>query len=231
MHPMHRVPTLLFALTMLPACDSAKQGGEAMPSAPARPAVELVVRNVALQETIKRQAPAGGAEEDESWDALDGKIYAIVTADIGLNDCADGDKLDSRKASLLLAGGQPAVAEGGGADPEKLCVLCQAVESAGCRGGQAPLRRFTFVFSVPASSDVSKAQLRYQDRDVPLSVAPITDKRGNDEIDQQIEAKQAKLDEMKKQLENTGNKADGAILIGEMEALKKEIETLKKKRR
>jgi hypothetical protein len=36
---------------------------------------------------------------------------------------------------------------------------------------------------------------------------------------------------MKKRLENTGSKADGEILIGEMDTLKKEIDTLTKKRR
>jgi len=225
---MHRA-TPLFALTILLACNSPKGGSETAPGAATKPGIDLVVRSVAIQKTIKKGAVAG--EEDERWDALDGKVYAIVTADIGLNSCTDGDKIDSRKASLLLDGGQPAATEGGGPNPEKLCVLCQPSESAGCRGGQAPLHRFTFVFSVPEKSDIGKAQLRYQDRDAPLSVADITDKRGNDELDKQIEEKEAKLKAMKKRLENTGSKADGEILIGEMDALKKESDTLKKKRR
>ena len=213
------------------ACDSKKEGGDTTASAASdRPAVEVVVRKVALQKTITKRAKAGG-DDEESWDALDAQVYAIVTADVAHNACKDGDKIDIRKASIVLPGGKTSAAVGGGVSPEEVCVLCQASEPAGCSGGRAPLRAYTFVFSVPEKADVSKLSMRYEGREAALSGGEITDKRANDELDKQIKEKEEKLEAMKKELENTGNKADGEILLGEMAALKKEIDGLKAKRR
>jgi hypothetical protein len=221
---------ILCLLSML-ACDSKKEGGDTTASAATdRPAVEVVVRKVALQKTITKRAKAGG-DDEESWDALDEQVYAIVTTEIAHNGCKDGDKIDIRKASIVLPGGKSSAAVGGGTSPEEVCVLCQASEPAGCSGGRAPLKSYTFVFSVPEKADASKLSMKYDGREAALSGGEITDKRGNDELDKQIKEKEEKLAAMKKELENTGSKTSGEILISEMEALKKEIDALKAKRR
>jgi phosphoribosylanthranilate isomerase len=211
-------------------CDSPKEGGgsEAAPSAASKPAVSLVVRSVALQKTI---SPPGKSDEDDSFSALDGKVYALVTADVALNSCADGEKVDSKLASIELAGGAKGEVVGGGLKPENVCVLCQATSEDACSGGSTQLAPFTFVFQVPEDADMSKAQMAYKDAKAPLSDGKLTDRRGNDELEEKIKAKKEQLAQMKKTLENTGTKARGELLIGEMEVLEKEIKDLEAKRK
>jgi hypothetical protein len=220
---------LLLSSTVLLSCDSKKDDAAPAPSAGSKPPIEVVARTVALQKTISRRAPSGGGE-DESWDALDGQVYALVTTDIAHNACSEGDKIDIRKASLLLADGKPAAAVGGGLEPDEVCVLCQPSAPVSCSGGQSPLERFIFVFSVPQDADVKKIQLRYQDRDAALADAEIVDKRGNEEIDVKIAAKQEEIDKLRKELENTGNKSRGELILGQIEELQREIDVLKKKK-
>ena len=62
-------------------------------------------------------------------------------------------------------------------------------------------------------------------------MASSPDRRGNAELDKKIQDKADQLAKMRKQLENTGNKANGEILIGEMNEVKAEIEKLKAQRK
>jgi len=190
--------------------------------------VQVVVRKVSIQKTITGKPPARG-EDPETYTALDGKVYAVVTAEIAHNDCKDGEQIDSKQASLTLDGKPGGEVQGGGETPEELCVLCQAKTSAGCSGGRAKLKPFTFVFAVDEKADVNKAVLQYEGADAELSVAEITDRRGNEEIEAQIADKREQIAAMKKKLENTGNVARGKIIEGEIEAIEKEIADLKAK--
>jgi len=229
---MRLLAPVLCSLLSLPfGCDSPKtqEGGTTAASA-SKPAVQVVVRAVELATTISRHAAAGGGE-DESWSALEGKAYAVVTADLVHNQCAAGDKITTERASLVLAGGAKAETTGGGVSPDKLCVLCAASDAVDCRGGVAAMRPFTFVFSVPASADLSKAKLHYGDQQAPLSDAKIVDKRGNEKLDRQIQAKQDEIKALKKKLENTGSQSAGKIILSEIDAKKGEIAALEKQRK
>jgi len=226
-----RLAVPLAVVSTLLACDPPTEGGGGTSTPTStRPPIELVVRAVELQMTVTRRGSAGGGE-DESWTALEGKMYAVVTAEVAHNRCEDGEKIDTKEASLLLPGNEKAEVVGGGATLEKLCVLCQATEPLNCSDGQAPLRPFTFVFSVAKSVDVSKGQLRYRGKDAELSVVAISDKRGNDALDVQIKEKEQAVAMLRKKLENTGSISEGKIIIGEMDELKRQIDELKKKRR
>ncbi len=223
---------LVVTTTLLAACDEPKgTGGEASASAAAaKPAIQVVVRRVSVQKKITGPPPVRGAEP-ETWTAFEGKIYAVVTADLVHNSCKEGDKLDAGKASLKLPDGGKAELKGGGANKDSLCVLCQPSEKLACSGGQAGMRPFTFIFSVPEKADVSKATLSYSGVESALSDGELTDRRGNDDLDREIEAKKQQLAVLKKKLENTSNTANGKIILGEMDVLKKKIEALEKKRR
>jgi hypothetical protein len=78
---------------------------------------------------------------------------------------------------------------------------------------------------------VDKTQLRYKERDAALAGVKVTDKRGNADLDKEIAAKKAQLDEMRKKLENTSNMASGQIIESEMAQLKAEIAALEAKRK
>jgi hypothetical protein len=227
---MRRIILSLSFILPLLACDSPKESGGGSPTSAvaAKPSVEVVARSVGLLATLTGHAP--GAGEKETWEALEGQMYAVVKAEIARNDCADGDKLSSAHAALIV-GPQTIKATGGGEHEDKLCVLCQAEEQKGCRGGAGPLKPFTFVFSVPKDTDITKAKLRYKERDAELSSAKLTDKRGNDEVNAEIKGKRAQIEKLKKKLENTGSIPKGKIILGEIEQIEKEIEALEGKRK
>ena len=227
---MRRITLPLLLIVPLLGCDSPKDSGGSTPAsaAAAKPSVEVVARSVGLLATITGNAP--GAGEKETWEALEGQMYAVVTAEIARNDCADGDKLSSAHASIIVDK-KTIKATGGGELADKLCVLCQAEEEKGCSGGAGPLKPFTFVFSIPKDADITKAKLRYKDSDAELSSAKLTDKRGNDEVNAEIKAKRAQIEKLKKKLENTGSIPKGKIILGEIEQIEKEIETLEGKRK
>ncbi len=222
------LPTLMAALT---ACDSAKDGGDTTAPGPAaKPAIQVVARTVAIEKTIKGHSPGGGTEV-ESWSASDGQVYVVVTADLVHNKCAKGDKIETKNASLLIPGADQIAIAGGGATKRDVCVMCQPSEPLDCSGGSAEMRPFTFVFSVPKDADVPKAKLRYGGQESPLSDAKITDRRGNDKIDKQIQAKEQQIARLQKKLEGTGSVPAGKLILGEMAEIKQEIETLKSKRK
>jgi hypothetical protein len=214
----------------LAACDSEKEGGGAAPTAEAtaRPSVQIVVRKVSIQKTVTGEPPARG-EDPETYTALDGKVYAVVTADIAHRDCKAGEQIDSKLASLTIDGKPGGEVQGGGETPEKLCILCQAKVDAGCSGGAAKLKPFTFVFSVDEKAAVDEAVLQYKGQEAKLGVAEITDRRGNEKIEAEIAQKREQIAAMKKKLENTGNVARGKIIEGEIAAIEKEIEDLEAK--
>jgi hypothetical protein len=227
-------PTLLLtiplALTALAGCDSPKESsaGGATSTAAAKPSVEIVARSIGLLATLTGTAP--GAAERETWEAFEGQMYAVVTAQVVRNDCVDGDKLNSAHGAIVIDK-KTIKATGGGESEDKLCVLCEAKEEKGCSGGVGPLKSFTFVFSVPKDADVSKAQLRYKDAEASLSSAKVTDKRGNDEVNAEIKAKREQIEKLKKKLENTGSVPKGKIILGEIDQIEKEIENLQNKRK
>jgi hypothetical protein len=225
-------PCLCLALSIA-ACDSPKEsaaGGAASATATARPAVQLVVRTVSLQKTVTA-APEPGVDEAETFTALAGKVYAVVSADIAHNDCKDGDTVDSKLASLIVDGKPAGEVQGGGEDATRLCVLCQAKAPSGCSGGRAKLRPFTFVFAVDEKADMKKAMLRYKGADAKLEVAEITDRRGNEELDGKIAEKREQIAAMKKKLENTGNVSRGHIIEGEIQSIENEIKELEAKKK
>jgi hypothetical protein len=234
LRPMRRISGLLlsilpFALSALTGCDTPSETGASTTSAAAaRPAIEVVARQVSLVATLTGNAP--GASEKETWEALDGQMWVVVTAEVARNECADGDKISSAHASLIVDK-KTIKATGGGETEGKLCVLCQAEEPKGCSGGSSGLKPFSFVFSVPKDADTSKAVLRYKDRDAALSGAKVIDKRGNDEVNAEIKGKHAQIEKLKKTLENTGSIPKGKIILGEIEQIEKEIEALENRRK
>jgi hypothetical protein len=214
---------LLIAAAPL-ACDSPKGGGDDAPSAAAaKSPVEVVVRKVTLQKTVRR--PAAGGEEGESWTALDGQVYAVVTTDILHNQCAEGDEVSMRQASLLLDG-KPVEAAGGGGDLSTLCLLCEAKKSAECSGGTAPMRPFVFIFSVPKDADVSKAVLRYREKDAPLSVAEVSDLRADEKTEAKVKELREKIVVLRKKLENTSSIPAGKLIEDEIHELEAQIKKL-----
>lgn len=223
------LPLLILAFA---ACDDPKKedaaGGPEPSAAEAKPSVQVVVRKVAIQKTITGKPPARG-EDPETYTALEGKVYAVVTAEIAHNDCKDGEEIDSKQASLELDGKPAGEVQGGGETPEDLCILCQAKAPSGCSGGRAKLKPFTFVFAVDDKADVKTAVLKYKGADAKLEVAEITDRRGNEEIEAQVAEKREQIAAMKKKLENTGNVARGKIIEGEIAAIEKEIADLEAK--
>ncbi|MCA9624880.1 MAG: hypothetical protein KC731_37910 [Myxococcales bacterium] len=227
----HLIVALLL-LSSVTACDSPKESATETPSAAAtsRPAIELVARKVSIDQTLKTE-PQGGGDEMEEHPALEGKVWVVVTADIAHNDCQEGEEIDSKLASLVLDGKPAGEVQGGGESPEKICVLCQAKVKAGCSGGRANLRPFTFVFAVDAKADVKNATLQYKGREAKLSVAEINDRRGNDEINAKIAEKKAQVAEMKKKLEGTGNVSKGHIIEGEIAEIEREIKELEESRK
>jgi hypothetical protein len=226
-----RLPCSALLLLVFCACDSAKEGteGTAAPAASARPPVEIVVRAVELQKSMTTPPVEKGGEAEE-WTAGEGKTYAIITAELAHNACKDGDTLDTALASLVLPGGATEKALGGGAKPEALCVQCAPKEKLDCATA-GRLRPFTFLFEIPEATEVDKTQLRYKERDAALAGVKVTDKRGNADLDKEIAAKKAQLDEMRKKLENTSNMASGQIIESEMAQLKAEIAALEAKRK
>lgn len=208
----------------LPGCEEPKKDAdETVAPAEGKPPVEVVVRSVSVQRTVE------GKDKDQSWSALEGKVFVVVTTDVAHNSCDEGDKIDSKEAALKVDGDDKPESVGGGAKAEELCVLCQATDAVSCSGGFARMRPFTFVFQVDEKADVANAKISYRGAEAELGKAKITDRRGNAELEAQIEAKKQQLVKMKKELENTGNKASGEILISEMKALEREIATLEEK--
>ncbi len=210
---------------VLPGCDEPNKGAAETEAATgeAKPPVEIVVRSVSVQRTVD------GKDKEQSWSAIEGKVFVVVTTDVAHNRCEEGDKIDSKEAALEVSGDDKPESVGGGAKSDELCVLCQATDAVACSGGFARMRPFTFVFQVDEKADVANAKLRYRGAEAELSKAKIADRRGNAELEAQIEAKKAQLAKMKKELENTGNKASGEILISEMKALEAEIASLEAK--
>jgi hypothetical protein len=222
------LPALMAALM---ACDPPDKGGDTTGAGPAaKPATQVVVRSVTIEKTIKGRAPSGGVEL-ESWSAMDGHVYTVVTADLVHNKCAPGDKIDTKNASLIVPGADQIAIAGGGATARDVCVMCQPSEPLNCSGGSAEMRPYTFVFSVSKDADVTKAKLRYQGQEAPLADAKLTDRRGNDKIDKQIQAKEQQIARLQKKLEGTGSVPAGKLILGEMAEIKQEIETLKSKRK
>ncbi|MEQ9322762.1 MAG: hypothetical protein RIF41_26590 [Polyangiaceae bacterium] len=225
------LPLLPLLILTFAACDDPKkEDPSAGPttSAAAKPAVQVVVRTVAIQKTVAGKPPARG-EDPETYTALEGKVYAVVSAEIAHNDCKDGEEIDSKQASLEIDGKPAGEVQGGGETPEELCILCQAKAPSGCSGGRAKLKPFTFVFAVDEKADVKTAILKYKGADAKLEVAEVTDRRGNEEIEAQIAEKREQIAAMKKKLETTGNVARGKIIEGEIGAIEKEIADLEAK--
>jgi hypothetical protein len=218
------------AILVLSACDSPKEGATGAPAeaGSARPPVEIVARAIEVKKTLSTPPAAKGGEAEE-WTATEGKAYAIITAELAHNKCADGDTIDTSLASLVLEGGTEK-ALGGGHKPETLCVQCAPKEKLDCATA-AKLQPYTFLFEVPEKANLDKAQLHYKDRDAALAGIKIVDKRGNDDISKEIAAKKAQLDEMRKKLENTSNMASGQIIESEMAQLKAEIAALEAKQK
>ncbi|MBW2457888.1 MAG: hypothetical protein JRI68_25505 [Deltaproteobacteria bacterium] len=224
-------PLVLLLLPALMACDSSnKDGDPSSPTAAAKPAVVIVARDVTVEKTIQGHAPGGGVEE-ESWSAVDGEVYVVVTADLVHNQCAEGDKIEAKNATLLVPDKGEIKISGGGATLRDLCVMCQPSDALDCSGGSAEMRPYTFVFSVPEKTDVAKAKVRYGGGESPLSDAKIADRRGNDKINKQIRHKEIQIAGMQKKLENTGSVAGGKLILQEMDEIRREIEVLKNKRK
>ncbi len=224
-------PLLLLLLPAVVACDPPKKDGDpASPTATAKPAVVVVAREVTAEKTIKGHAPGGGVDE-ESWSAVDGEIYVVVTADLVHNQCAKGDKIEAKNATLLIPDKGEMKVTGGGVTLRDLCVMCQPSAPLDCSGGSAEMRPYTFVFSVPDKTVVANAKLRYSGGESPLSDAKITDRRGNDEINKKIRHKEIQIAGLQKKLENTGSVSGGKLIIQEMDEIRREIEVLKNKRK
>ena len=219
----------LLVASLVSGCEESSQE-QASPAASAKsgPDINLVVRTVELKKNMKTR-PVEGTGDDESWTAVDGKIYAIVTADLAHNACKAGDKIETSKAALTTPEGEIKPV-GGGSTLDKLCVQCQPTEDLDCNNASR-LRPYTFLFEVGENSDVKKAKLTYRGQESALSSAKIKDSRGNDEISQKIAQKQAQIDQLKKKLENTSNVANGKVIQSEMAALQKEIDTLEKQKK
>ena len=214
---------LLLAVTPV-ACDTPKQGGDGAPSASAaQSAVDVVVRKVSLQKTVARRA--SGGDEGESWTAFDGQVYAVVFTDIVHNQCAEGDEVSMKQASLLLDG-KPIETSGGGVDLQSVCLLCEAKKSAECSGGQSPMRPFVFVFSVPKEADVTKATLRYRGKDAPLSVAEISDLRGDEKTEEKVKELRERVVTLRKKLENTHSIPAGKLIEDEIAEVEADIKKL-----
>jgi hypothetical protein len=230
MRPTCTMPWLLALLAL--ACDSPPSTATAGTSTSStRPPVQLVARTVEVQKTITGRSPGGGRDDEESWTADEGRKYVLVTVDLLHNQCAEGDRIAPKEASLVLAGTETAEVAGGGATRETVCVLCEPNVPVDCRGGQAPMRPYTFVFAVAESTDLTKAKLRYRGQDAELAVATITDKRGNEEIDRQIMEKKDEIARLKKELERTGSKSAGEVILQDIAERNRAIEELQKKRR
>lgn len=227
---MRLSPLHLLLLPTLMACDASnKDGDPTSPTAAAKPAVVIVTRDVTVEKTVTGHAPGGGVEE-ESWSAVDGEVYVVVTADLVHNQCAKGDKLEAKNATLLVDKTEITVA-GGGVNLRDLCVMCEPSDALDCSGGSAEMRPYTFVFSVPEKTDVAKAKVRYGGGESPLSDAKITDRRGNDEINKKIRHKEIQIAGLQKKLENTGSVSAGKLILQEMDEIRREIEVLKNKRK
>ncbi len=215
------------ALPLLVACDEGEQPTAAGPAVgSSRPAIDLVVRTVGIKKNMSTR-PVDGKGEDDAWTAIDGKVYALVKVDMAHNACKEGDQLETSKALLKTPEGEVKPI-GGGARDDQLCMQCQPSEKLDCAAA-ARLSPYTFIFEVDEKSDIAKAELHYGEQKAPLSVAKVTDSRGNDALNQEIEAKKAELDKLKKELENTSNIANGKVIQSEMERIRKEIEALEKK--
>lgn len=212
----------------LASCDPPAEGGGGTTASAAAHPVDVVVRSVDLQQTIKTPPVEKGGEEEE-WTADEDKMYALVITEVAHNQCASGDKLDAGQATLALDGATLKAA-GGGAKKEALCLQCEAKETLDCNTATR-LQPFIFIFEVGAKVDITKATLTYRGREAAMTTAKVVDKRGNDPLDQEIAAKKARLTEMRKRLENTSNTSDGKVMLSEMDALQKEIDALEAKRK
>ena len=226
MRQIARVSFLVVGLSLASGCDETSKESSDVPGASsARPAIDLVVRTVELKKNMSTR-PVDGKGADDEWTAIDGKIYAIVTADMAHNACKAGDKIETSKASLTMGGAKIAPV-GGGPNLDKLCVQCQPTEALDCNNASR-LRPYTFIFEVDEKGDVSKATLAYHDKEAALGVAKLTDSRANDEVTAEIDVKKAELAQLKK---NTSNMANGQVIQSEMERIRKEIAALESKKK
>jgi len=215
-----RVSSTILLLTMLLACEPTdKADPTTSPSATAKPAVQVVARNIELHNELPRH----GGGEDDVYTPTQGHIFAVVTAAVAHSECADGDKLDIKHAQLVLAD-KKVEAIGGSVRMETVCVHCDASEPARCGKPQT----FIFVFEVPESAEVAKGSMSYRNESASFSKVTVDDKRVGPD-DPELAAKKAELKRLKKKLENVTSKSAGRLLLAQIEELKVEIAALENK--
>jgi hypothetical protein len=223
---MRIAPLCLLALF---ACDSAKDDAATSGAAADLPPLTMAVNTVALRAILTHQPPAGSADEVQSWLPKDGEMFAVVKAEIGHNQCKDGDRLEGKDVSLSI-GADKFAPVGGGPTDKLICVDCAISEKLTCEAGRSAASAHFYVFALQADADVAKASFKYRDMEQPLASATISDKRDDDQIDIKIKAKRDEIAAMKKKLENMPSESAGRLVLAEIEEIEATIAELEKKK-